>query len=655
MSGGISRNARLYGTEEAPQPCRTLVAGSLSVDLQGGNLRQLCFAGTEAIRGIAFIVRDRHWGTYVPEITALQVMTSDAGFRVTYEGACRDEHQLLRYRAVIEATADGRLGFDVTMRADEPFLTSRAGFVVLHPLEGVAGEAVTVTHTDGRVEAARFPARIAPSQPLMDIRALRHQVAPGLAVTCTMEGDAFEMEDQRNWSDGSFKTYIRPLAEPHPYTLEAGTEYAQRVGLVFEGAAPRAAGSAGQGPLRVDVGTGHTGRMPHLALAVNPGDIQDWDAAAEWARRCGASHLFCTFDPAAGHGAAEMAGFRQLATHSGADLVLEAVLPLRDKHGAFTDDVDILASDVDTIRQAAGAGGAGFAAVSASPACYHRGYQVQGPWPEAPALEAVYAQVRTAFPGVRLLAGMHSYFTEFNRRPPPIGMADGVTHSTCPIVHAADDRSVMETLESLPWIFHSVRELAGDKPYWIGPTALGMRFNPYADATARNPDNVRRASARCDPRQTGVFNAAWSLGYISRAVAGDVDGLCLSAVAGPFAIGGDLPGAAVHFPVFHVLSGLSQRRDARVRVPASIDPARLAALVIEADSGPELWLANLTAASRVVTVDGMGPGCSIQRLDADNFERCRQGPQGFAATRQPMHADALELDAYAVVRITRTR
>ena len=35
-------------------------------------------------------------------------------------------------------------------------------------------------------------------------------------------GDAFEMEDQRNWADASFKTYVRPLSKPRPYVIAKG-------------------------------------------------------------------------------------------------------------------------------------------------------------------------------------------------------------------------------------------------------------------------------------------------------------------------------------------------------------------------------------------------------------------------------------------------
>ena len=31
-------------------------------------------------------------------------------------------------------------------------------------------------------------------------------------------GDVFEMEDQRNWTDASFKTYCTPLRQPFPAT-----------------------------------------------------------------------------------------------------------------------------------------------------------------------------------------------------------------------------------------------------------------------------------------------------------------------------------------------------------------------------------------------------------------------------------------------------
>src|SRR6202020_2755261 len=106
-----------------------------------------------------------------------------------------------------------------------------------HPA-GLAGHSLKVVHVDGREAETISPARISPSQPVFDIRALTHEAAPGLWATCQMEGDAFEMEDQRNWTDASYKTYVRPLALPWGYTLAEGSRHEQSVHLSFSGNPP---------------------------------------------------------------------------------------------------------------------------------------------------------------------------------------------------------------------------------------------------------------------------------------------------------------------------------------------------------------------------------------------------------------------------------
>jgi hypothetical protein len=59
-----------------------------------------------------------------------------------------------------------------------------------------------------------------------------------------------------------------------------------------------------------------------------------------------------------------------------------------------------------------------------------------------------YAAARAAFPGILVGGGSFAYFTELNRKRRPFALLDFVCHTTCAIVHAADDRSVTETIES---------------------------------------------------------------------------------------------------------------------------------------------------------------------------------------------------------------
>ena len=129
---------------------------------------------------------------------------------------------------------------------------------------------------------------------------------------------------------------------------------------------------------------------------------------------------------------------------------------------------------------------------------------------------------------------MATYFTELNRKRPPAGLLDYVTNTTCPTVHAADDRSVMETMEALPYQILSTRSFMGDTPYRIGPSQLACRENAYGKATAPNPDNGRVCLSRIDPRQRGLFNAAWTLAYIAAFARGGVEAIALGAPTGPF-------------------------------------------------------------------------------------------------------------------------
>ena len=145
-------------------------------------------------------------------------------------------------------------------------------------------------------------------------------------------------------------------------------------------------------------------------------------------------------------------------------------------------------------------------------------------------------QRRKPFRDIRLGGGMFSYFTELNRKHVPLEKLGFVTHCTCPIVHAADDLSVMQSLEALPFITHSARAFIGDKPYWIGPSTIGMRQNPYGSRTMENPNSERIAMASWDPRQDGLFAAAWTIGYAARTDEAKLEVLTIGALTGPFGL-----------------------------------------------------------------------------------------------------------------------
>src|SRR5262245_24618481 len=242
-----SHSVMLTGTDQPVEPPRLLTAGKLTAELEAGNLRYIRYDGIEMIRAVSFIVRDKNWGTYNPEISNLEVSERSDSFKVTYDAVTRDAAQQFRYSAVITGNSAGKLDFVASGEAVTDFLTARTGFVVLHPIEGVAGAPARIETVDSSISQTRFPELIDPVQPMMNLRAITHAFAPGASVECRMEGDTFEMEDQRNWTDASYKTYVRPLALPWPYILAKGTvvEQAVRLSVAGKPAASAAARSSG--------------------------------------------------------------------------------------------------------------------------------------------------------------------------------------------------------------------------------------------------------------------------------------------------------------------------------------------------------------------------------------------------------------------------
>ena len=164
-------------------------------------------------------------------------------------------------RVTARARGDAaELTADLHLTAKRETCVNRAGFILLHPLDGVAGASVQVTHADGSSETLTFPELISPGQPAFDIAGMSHSVH-GVGVTLTFDGEVFEMEDQRNWTDASFKTYCRPLGAPRPFIVAAGDTIHQTVQLSCTRRAPRSAG--GDVPAATE-------RMPGVDCAMEP-------------------------------------------------------------------------------------------------------------------------------------------------------------------------------------------------------------------------------------------------------------------------------------------------------------------------------------------------------------------------------------------------
>jgi hypothetical protein len=396
--------------------------------------------------------------------------------------------------------------------------------------------------------------------------------------------------------------------------------------------------------------------FPALGLAAPAEHMAAALERADLLRAVRPAFLVADFDPRQGHNASTLKAQAELAHTLDAKLVVEAVLPCVDPEGRPTNDLDVLRRDLAHLKAELDRASAQPARLAVSPACDLKCTLPGGIWPKAPAWADLFAAARATFPGVPLGGGMFSYFTELNRKRPPAELLDFICHTTCPLVHAGDDLSLTEGLEALPYIFASTKAFAGGKPYWLFPTAISMRANPYGAAPAENPHQGRVAMARVDPRERALIGAAWYAGYLAHAVRAGLDAVTLAAVAGPSGIVHtpqphpqpwlDEAGAVIH-PAYHVLRGHAELQGRPVRGTSVSAPRDVQALA----AGTSLWLINLTGESRDVRLEGVTPtACAL--LDEDSFERLCRDPDALAGLARPFDAREITLPPYAMARLT---
>ena len=599
------------------------------------------------LRAISFIVRDKNWGTYRPAISNLEIKQDGNRFQVSYDAVTRDATQSLRYSATITGQSDGSLTFAAAGEATTEFRTNRTGFVVLHPIENVAGEACTVEHVDGRTVETCFPDLINPVQPMMELRALTHEFAPGFRVTCRMEGDTFEMEDQRNWTDASYKTYVRPLALPWPYTLAKGERVEQRVMLTVV-TPPQASLPALADSVALSFQTSGS-KAPPLGFGLELKDVEKTLEVASLLRLVDPRHIVIAHDPGLGHDPATLANAVEVGHAIGAgELWLEAVVR----------SIDRFDEEIAELGQTAQALGSPFNTVLVSPAPDLKCTLPGSPWPPCPPLPDLYKAARRAFPDAKLGGGMFSFFTELNRKRPPGELLDLVTFTSSAIFHAGDDRSATEGLESLPAIARTVRSFIQDRPFHVGPSAIGMRANPYGEAPTPNPNNIRQAGNGMDPRQRGLLAAAWMVGYFAHFARGGASAITLGAGAGEFGLVYTRDAYAKPwydenhglYPVFHVFKGLSSLGGSSLIDVHSSIRRDVQAIGARNDGSMQIWLSNLTGMARDVELPESGLRW-ISVLDEASFVAASRDPDALDTQEHAFNGRHIRLGPYAVARL----
>lgn len=554
---------------------RVLRAGPLYAEYHRGDLWSARFGDVLALDRLYVRIRDQAWGT-VPMSAELTVLDrSGPAFRVLSRLCWGEEPWATGTLEVTGSPSELFACATITFR--QRACLQRAGLNLHHPLAGTVGRGYH--WANGRSSGSgTFPAVIYPQLrdrsrylPMIGpFGRLTIDTGPHTQLLLDFAGAQFETEDQRNWTDASFKTYGPPVDQQEPRWHEAGSVVRQTVRITARTREPAArqpsrpgtASTAGPariaetagvaGPAVVRIGGGTEPALPPVGVTAS----SLWPDPAV-AAAC-PDHVRVEVWPESGASAGRLRHTLALIRDRG--IALELAL-----RGGAADPGRLGL----VLRMAAAVPVRAVLALGA------------GTEPAAPGFAAMVRDLaRQAGIGAPVAAGTAGHFSEINRCRDTVRHAGPVVWSTNPQVHESDDLTVMQ---AAPMVGQTAASAARTWP-GQGLAVSSIRFTA-GPAAGAGPEPVP------DPRAARPFAAAWLVAVLAGLTGTRCDWLTVSLPL--VTVRADRTGRMTPTPAAVVLRALRQFRGlplARVQVT---DPG-VAVLAAHQPGGLRLLAANLT-------------------------------------------------------------
>jgi hypothetical protein len=639
--------AFLYAGGESPRPIE-LRAGPLTLLFEPATacLRRIRLGDHEVVRALYAAVRDQNWATLPPQVTLRTQEIGGDTFRLAFDCVCRRGNIDYFWQGEMTGDALGQIRFVFDGVARSDFLRNRIGICILHPITECAGKAVAIEHEDGSTEQGNFPRDISPHQPFFDIHGMTYEIAnTGINVRLEMEGEPFEMEDQRNWTDASFKTYCTPLALPLPQAVKTGDRVRQSVALSLSGnVRPILPVNVGRSP-QLSISTTPLLTLPPIGLCLASHGRPLSPREIDRLRVLRLSHLRVELrlDDPAFPKRLEQANAEAAALETGLHVALVWCDHSDEK-------VPVLLQHLEHLKP--------------KPLLWIVLHESENPTSEKTVQHVRSALAQTGSTAL-WAAGTRDFFTEVNRVRLQPGATSFLCYSNNPQVHAFDNTTLVENLAGQVSNVESARHFT-PRPVVVSPITLRIRANE--NATKELPGALTELPSDVDPRQLSLFGAGWTLGSIAKlATTGFVQSLTYYETTGWRGVmeteaGSPLPAVfpsapGVVFPMYHVFADIAEFGGRQVCPTHSSHPLLAEGLTLLDGAGRRrILVANLTGDLQDLKIKTGTCTARVRYLDEAAAEAAAFRPEEFR--KQPGEAKdsvsgkiELKLLPYAVARV----
>lgn len=626
-----------------------LKAGPLTCVLDGPDIRDLAVAGQRVLTRLYIAVRDEAWNTIPFEYTVRDSSSGPDHFRVELWCSVDAAPVQAEWAVFIAGNAEGEFSYAMKGQALSSFRYAKIGLNLHHPLPEYLG-AKYVVRRGAQTATGRVPSLIDPqlfvdgklTGMFMPYEQLVLQSAADDEVVFGFEGDEFEMQDHRNWTDYNLKSYSTPLEVPLPQTAQPGQPIVQSVAVDARRtrALRHGPGSpATRGPERAVVIRDQVVELPQIGseFADEVANL-DGDAAGligqlplDYVR----VNLDLTGDDGAMGAAADKA--RQVG---GWGRPIELVLVVSPGE-ASPGEIDRLDRWLEQARPQLAR-----VVVLEGP----RGFFI-GRTTSSPANVRAYRGVVEKWAGpTKLVCATEQFFAELNRWWPEMAGVDGVGYTVCPQVHAADDISLMENSWGQADTVTTARARSAGRAVHITSVAMIGKFGPYPGG----PPDVAVRSAYGDARQYSSFAAAWTVSSLCQLVGSQAASATYFELTGARGLVDSDRAGVMAGPVYRALEAVLSWGAGNVVQVGTVAGANIVGLGAEWPDRSELLVANLAPEGREVELTNLAG--AVVEFSELNCEGPTRGAAWVASPPREPTADrpggtTFTIGGYGVARI----
>ena len=547
-------------------------------------LRNIKYKNIEILKLISFLVRDKNWNNYNPEIIKISTYKTDDYLNFEFDLRYGNNEKL--EVKILLIVKDHSIKLSAKGKFLTDFWTNRIGFNLLLPLDGVVGQKADITNSNSSSELSKFPLNISPNQPMVKFNNLSYQMFDSLDLNIKFSGIHFEMEDQRNWGDASYKIYSGSLLDPFPFKENINSIFHQEIEISVSEKNNSSLKIEDNNFLSDDLS--QELQMPEIGIKID--DESNFD------KNFDVDFLYHIID-------------FEKPINSNKNFFNKPVYLI-----ALIDHAKNINTVMNDIKEYIKLNPMLLDKLLICPKIYLNSFQPTSEWPAVPSLSAYYKAAKSHFSQVKIFSGMVTNFTELNRKRPD-GDYDGINFSFTPIVHDASDYGILDTPNSLEYIINTIETFSNDAPIHIGPMTVGMHFNPYGEKLADNPDNVRLEMAENDPRHDSLLSLCWSVAVFSQIISKNTKYLTFASMTGVHGIFTDDNQKRPLFYLYEILLYFKNSKIFKIRKTKSIFGVKF--LMNE-----EIFylLANSSTKKQIMTLDE-NLATRQSYLNEDNFNK----------------------------------